>query len=53
MSDPCQCEKCKQHLDAPETHDAFLKKFRTHLRLGIVKHVGNRPDGQPVYQQIK
>jgi hypothetical protein len=44
--EPCRCQKCLEIINGPET------LFRKDLEGGVVLHIANKPDGQPIYRAV-
>jgi hypothetical protein len=46
----CGCESCLAVINAPEPVDTWLSSLRKSLAEGTVIHIGNAPDGRPIYR---
>lgn len=47
----CVCSSCIEHVTTP-SFNLWVLDFARALYEGRVEHIGNTPDGRPIYRQV-
>ena len=48
----CACVTCIDRVTSPPPQDPWVFEFVKALIEGRVEHIGNSPDGRPIYRRV-